>query len=464
MKDIAHPDNAYIDAREDSYWYGLANSTYKVRKMTQNRKRKDGLVKIEIEIEQYWYGGKGSYNRKKTFVDTRQWINPRHWNNKTQKLSQKEQDYEVKNNKINQLFSAVQAYVSSKGQQDIDQAYVEDVDFSKLKELFPNRKENKRCFTDWIDIYHKRRVDLGASDGTTKEFITVKNRVLRFDASRTKKTQLEDINLVWSEDFYIYLRNTEKYGDGTIEKTFTIVKQILKYLYKRRKEYNIEFEPHFNDEEFKWGKKSKNKPNAMSFEQRQLLYNHSFETPYLERTRKMMCIQAFTGVRYGDISRFTPDWIKDGFLVFKPKKTENDDVVVEQPLNPESQALLEEVDYDTSVYSISNQKYNDYIQLVIDKLREAYPDAGFREKYSSHNMRDTFISVHVQKDVNFKSILTWVGQSSYEIMDRYIELTDEFNKKEMAKTQAKPDISKMLRRTMDESMGEDVDIEDLPPL
>lgn len=462
MKDYSHPDNAYVNAQDDPYMYGLLNSTHKVRRMTQNRKRKDGLVKIEIEIERYWYGGKGSYNRKKTFVDTLQWVDPKHWNNKMQKLSQKERDYEVKSNKINQIYAAVQGFVSSKGQQDIDQAYGEDVDFSKLKELFPNRKENKRCFTDWIDIYHKRRVEMGDSYGTTKEFITVKNRVQRFDESRTKKTQLENINLIWSEDFYIFLRNTEKYGDGTIEKTFTIVKQVLKYLYKRRKEYNIEFEPHFNDEEFKWGKKSKNKPNAMSFDQRQLLYTHRFDTPYLERTRKMMCLQAFTGVRYGDVSRIRPEHIVNGFLVFEPKKTKKHSVVVEQPLNAESQTLLDEVGYDTSVYNISNQKYNDYIEKVVDALRAAYPDAEFREKYSSHNMRDTFISVCVQKDVNFKSILTWVGQSSYAIMDRYIELTDEFNKKEMAKTGAKPDFTKHMKKLMDEGGGEDVNLDDIP--
>jgi integrase len=462
MKDYSHPDNAYINAQDDPYMHGLLTSTPKVRRMTQNRKRKDGLVKVEIEIERYWYGGKGSYNRQKTFVDTLQWVDPKHWSNKMQKLSPKEPDYEVKNNKINQTYAAVYAFVSSKGQQEIDQAYVEGVDFSKLKELFPNRKENKRCFTDWINIYHKRRVEMGDKYGTTKEFITVKNRVQRFDESRAKKTQLEEINLTWSEDFYIFLRNTEKYGEGTIEKTFTIVKQILKYLYKRRREYNIDFEPHFNDDEFKWGKKSKNKPNAMSFDQRALLYNNRFETPYLERTRKMMCIQAFTGVRYGDISRITPDCIDGEFLKLTPKKTEKYDVEVVQPLNAESQALLEEVDYDTSVYSISNQKYNDYIQLVTDKLRESYPDAGFREKYSSHNMRDTFISVHVQKDVNFKSILLWVGQSSYAIMDRYIELTDEFNKKEMAKTRAKPDLSKISKKLMEEGGGEEVNLDDLP--
>ena len=53
----------------------------------------------------------------------------------------------------------------------------------------------------------------------------------------------------------------------------------------------------------------------------------------------------------------------------------------------------------------------------------------FKTNHTSHNFRDTFISQAVQGGVNFKSILQWVGQSSYTIMDRYIHLSPEFNKR-----------------------------------
>ncbi len=57
----------------------------------------------------------------------------------------------------------------------------------------------------------------------------------------------------------------------------------------------------------------------------------------------------------------------------------------------------------------------------------------FKTNHTSHNFRDTFISQSVQGGVNFKSILQWVGQSSYTIMDRYIHLSPEFNETEMLK-------------------------------
>lgn len=467
MKNKIDPNQAYVNAKDDPFMWGLANSTYNVRRMTQNRKNKKGLVKIEIEILRYFYGGKSSYNKHRTYVDSLQWVKPANWNNKTQKLSKKEENYEVKTNKINQTFAAVQAYVSSKGQQMIDQAYVEDIDFSKVRELFPSRKENRNTLVDWIERYYQRRKDAGDPHGTVKEFLTVKNRVKAFDAHGNRKTQLEDINILWSDGFYIWAKFTAGYSEGTIEKTYVILKTVLHHLYSNRELYGVEFKDYFKNREFKRGKKSKNKPNAMTLEQRDILFNHRFDTPYLEKTRKMMCFQAFTGVRYGDIRNIRPEHIipdtdTPKALKFEPTKTSRYNVEVEQPLNPQATELLKEVSFDTSYYSTKAQPYNRYILEVIEKLIEAYPEAKFRTKYSSHNMRDTFISIAVQKEVNFKSILKWVGQSSYSVMDRYIELSDEFSEAEMAKTSSKPDFSKPLQKLMKEGGGDDVNLDDLP--
>lgn len=101
-----------------------------------------------------------------------------------------------------------------------------------------------------------------------------------------------------------------------------------------------------------------------------------------------------------------------------------------QPLNNYAISLLQEVNYDTSVYKLANQVYNRNIEEVFVILREKYPDLKFK-KYTSHNFRDTFISNAVQARINWKSILKWVGQSSYEIMNRYIYLSEEFQKEEM---------------------------------
>ena len=51
--------------------------------------------------------------------------------------------------------------------------------------------------------------------------------------------------------------------------------------------------------------------------------------------------------------------------------------------------------------------------------------------FTSHNMRDTFISNAVMKKISWKTIIEWVGQRDYKMMDRYVKTTKGFEEKEM---------------------------------
>lgn len=437
MKDYTHPDNVYLNSQDDAFLWGLANATYKVRRFTRNRKNKKGKVKIEMEILRYFYGGKGSYNKHRTFVNTNIWVHPKNWNNKTQKLSRKEEDFDIKNNKINQTFAAVQAYIASKGQQDIDQAYVEGVDFSKVRELFPTRKENRKTFYDlMVDYLEIRKVDGDTAPNTIKVFRTVCNRVKGFDDYRKRKTYIEDINYMWSDNFNAWCVGVKNYVPHTIHRTYQVISVCLDYYWRRRDELQIEMNDKYKDPNFKYGKKGSNKPHALTYEQREIVFNHRFDKPYLEKARKMICIQAFTGCRYSDIKLFTPECFKkSGMLIYTPQKTKRYNIEVEQPLHPKAEEIFKEVNYTTTTaYATSNQKYGDYIKEIFTELMKKYPDSKFSDDYSSHNFRDTFISIAVKRGVNFKSILKWSGQKKYETLDVYIDLDDEFDRGEMTKT------------------------------
>lgn len=430
MKNLTHPDDAYGNA---------TNDTFNVRRMYQNIKRINSKkqVKIEIEILKYTYGGTGIYKKKRIFVDTKQWVFPKNWNNKTQKLSKKENNYEIKKNIINQTYANVESYIASKGHQDIDEVYGEGVDYIKVREIFPSRKENRKTFYDhFINYLNVRKYDGDTASNTIKVIKTVTNRIKGFDEYRNKKTYMEDINFLWSDAFNMYCVGIKKYAPHTIHRTYQVISVCLEYYYRRRDEMQIEMTDKFKDPNFKYGKKSSNAPYSLTYDQREILYNHKCEKAYMEKARKMMCIQLFTGCRYDDIKLFTPNNFKlDGLLKFIPKKTKRYDIEVIQPLHPKAKIIFKEVDYDTTTsYTTSNQKYNDYCVEVFQELQIKYPDAKFNDDYSSHNYRDTFISIAVKKSVNFKSLLKWVGQKKYETLAVYIDLDDEFERQEMNKT------------------------------
>ena len=70
---------------------------------------------------------------------------------------------------------------------------------------------------------------------------------------------------------------------------------------------------------------------------------------------------------------------------------------------------------------------------MFEKMQTEKPDLKFKADYGSHCGRDTFISICVQQGVDFKTILTWTGQSSYSILDRYISATNQYKAGQMQK-------------------------------
>lgn len=424
-------------SKEVAESWAYTNTKHNVRRFTQNRPNKRGEVKIEVEILSYTYGGKDQYFRQRLLIDSTIWVKKGNWSNKTQKLSKKEDDYSYKSNKIDQVYTNALSYVNSKGQTDIDQMYIEGVDFSRLRDIFPARKENRKSFYDLMrDYIENRKSDGDTAPDTVKKIITVANTVKAYDAYKKRKTHVEDINFIWSDNFNTWMVGTKKFKPSTIERTYQIIVYCLKHYWKRKDELQLDMNDKFQDPDFKYGKKEGNKPHALSSQQREILYKHKLVKPYLEKARKMMCIQAYSGCRYSDIKLFTREnFNQKGKLIFTPKKTRRYEIDVEQPLHPHLKQLFEEVNYNTGeLYGTSSQKYGEYIPLVLQELIKVYPNDGFTDDYTSHNLRDTAISIWVQSGVNFKSILRWAGLTKYQTLDHYIQLDDEFEKKEMEKT------------------------------
>jgi integrase len=403
------------------------------RMILLNQTDKNGEAMVYIRLRRYDPIAQKDIKEKKIPTNIR--VSPKNWSSKKGEVLKGDFSYQQKNRFIKDKESQISNYINNP-KVDYKMAQLSKEEFLLIEEVFPSKKllKYKKSLVDYIEEYHDRRKKLGHPQGTIKEFNTVMNRIKRFDYSRNKKTYLPDINISWSDDFEVWL-NEEGYADGTVEKSYTILITVLYFYWEIKDEKNIEMTDKFQSKHFKRGDKSKNKPNPLSEEQLMALYNHSFEENHLEMVKKMILLQCFIGMRYDDIKRIRPENILNNFFVFKPKKTERYDVEVEQPLNPYSKALLEEVNYDTSFYKMQNQPYNRAIKDLLKVLaeKEEYKDLKFKTNHTSHNFRDTFISLAVTKGVNWKSILKWVGQSSYKIMDRYIHLTKPFEESEMKK-------------------------------
>lgn len=106
-------------------------------------------------------------------------------------------------------------------------------------------------------------------------------------------------------------------------------------------------------------------------------------------------------------------------------------------------------DKDSTQLHITNPKYNEQIkdlckELEIDSIvkKDIYKGLGDDNKetkqfkkwelLASHNARDTFITRCIRKGIDIPTILSWTGQSKYEVMKKYISLDDK-HKRDMMK-------------------------------
>lgn len=426
--------------------YGISPLKAKpsVRKMILPRTNKEGLTKVIIEV--LWYD---NLENKSTFrrIATDVWIKPKSWNKRKQEV-QNDSESELKNTNIDKAFVAVKTYINSKGVQTANNPYVDQLNLNKLREFFPSDREAKKSLSDYVDDYITHRKGQRTPHGTLKEFTTMKNRLIAFDLYRGKKTYFDDISIVWSDEFERFLRNAAAnrkiigYGDGTIEKTYTILITVLNHFYKRRKTYQInnltdDFKITGNDG-FKRGSKSINDANPLTEDQLNTLSQHQFAERHLQITRDRFLWQCYTGIRYGDAFKITNANIKNDWLYYSPHKTLNYNVKVEQPLNSNASELLKKYDFDMTKMKITNQAYNRELIAIFTIMQDKHPKLNFKNDYGSHCGRDTFITMCVQKGVDWKTILKWVGQSSYRIMDRYIKVTDQYQQEQMNKLNTVP--------------------------
>lgn len=160
------------------------------------------------------------------------------------------------------------------------------------------------------------------------------------------------------------------------------------------------------------------------------------DSPRLERARDLFLVGAWTGLRFGDLSRIRPEHFEGDRLRVTTSKTGK---VVRIPLHPMVRTIIEK--YDGHVPSgISNQKQNEYIKLAAARLPALqkrviigrtvggvrYEDS--RPKYemvTTHTARRSFASNLFMRKVPARTIMAVTGHTTEQSFIRYVRLSIE---------------------------------------
>ena len=162
---------------------------------------------------------------------------------------------------------------------------------------------------------------------------------------------------------------------------------------------------------------------------------------YLARTRDVFLFCCYTSFRYSDAYNLRKSDIKNGHIEITTIKTADS---IRIPLNNDAKAILAKYqdipfEYDKALPVVSNQKMNDYLQILCkmaeidDPVHETYYQGEVRmerttpkwQLISTHAARRTFICRALSLGIPPQIVMKWTGHSDYKAMKPYIDIADQ---------------------------------------
>jgi len=282
---------------------------------------------------------------------------------------------------------------------------------------------------DFINNSHKR-INLKTGNPVTykmrREYIVTFNYLKEY-ARKYKKPDFIDIDMEFYNQFVDLLRN-KSLQTNTIGKKIQTLKIFLNDATENGKNHYAKYK----SRKFKTLSEDSDNFHLSKAELKQF-YDYDFSNkPYLERVRDLFIVGCWTGLRYSDLNKITPDNIKGEIIELKQQKTGGKVVI---PLYSTVKEILRK--YDGKLPKpISNQKYNDYLKIAakLAGLNETFVKTtttnGMKhdktyykhDLISSHTARRSFCTNAYDDNIPTLSIMSISGHRTEFAFLKYIKM------------------------------------------
>lgn len=387
----------------------LKEISYAVIYNRKGRLNKDGKALIQIKAYQ------NSISKYKT---TGIYIEPKYWDNKRQRVKISHPLQIAYNKKIMEQINTLRTFEYKQIQRF---GHFSITNWDKIEDVQPDHISFSNYFKEELAT----RSDL--TEGSKRAQGQTINKLLAF----RQKVYFDDLNYSFIKQFDTFLRKTLT-NQNTIGRHH---KNLRIYIHRAIKEdlLNADQNPY---RKFKIKSQVPNR-NSLTLEEldsiEQLVFSE--EHKHLERYRKAFLFGAFSGFRYSDLSRITPNNIRNvgenvevAILMKKTKK------IIHSPIHllfldkngiSKPKQILEGVLSEMEVFKgtrnynsmclfpMSNQTFNRQLK-VIAKL------AGINKKVTTHTMRYSFSS-NMAALVDTKTIQWLMGHSDERMTLKYIQ-------------------------------------------
>jgi integrase len=243
-----------------------------------------------------------------------------------------------------------------------------------------------------------------------------------------QKVRTINVDLNFHNSFISYLKDVHNYGNTTIEKQLSTIKQYIREA--GQKGYKIN--PEIESSSFTI-KKDEVIDTYLNEDEIDLIYNYDLsDNRRLDNVRDMFITGLWTGLRISDLKRINSFDMSNNRI--KISETEKTDTFVEVPIHRQLRQILEK--REGVLPEISDQRFNEYVkelcelvginEVILGGLRN--PETNRKEKgnfpkfklISSHTCRRSFVSNHYGK-LDDKTIMAITGHKSHSQFLDYVK-------------------------------------------
>ncbi|OPB87854.1 phage integrase SAM-like domain-containing protein [Elizabethkingia occulta] len=243
-----------------------------------------------------------------------------------------------------------------------------------------------------------------------------------------QKVRTINVDLNFHNGFVNFLKDVHNYGNTTIEKQLSTIKQYIREA--GQKGYKIN--PEIESSSFTI-KKDEVIDTYLNEDEIDLIYNYDLsDSKRLDNVRDLFITGLWTGLRISDLKRINSFDMSNNRI--KISETEKTDTFVEIPIHPQLRQILEK--REGVLPEISAQRFNEYVkelcelvginEVILGGLRN--PEINRKEKgnfpkfklISSHTCRRSFVSNHYGK-LDDKTIMAITGHKSHSQFLNYVK-------------------------------------------
>ncbi|NUN10162.1 MAG: site-specific integrase [Ignavibacteriaceae bacterium] len=369
-------------------------------------------------------------------INTRERVNPKHWNPKTQRAKASSAGaFE-----LNERLDGIKKHITElyRNMVNDNTAITPDEFITAVKNYF-DPQPDKSLF-DYIDTYiQTQRTQIKPQ--TIKKFQVLKSHLQRFEIKIRKPISFFSIDVLFIEKFLQYLIEDRGLINNSAHKLIGIFKIFLNWATDRNLNTKLDYKRFRR-------KKSMAETEIIHLtrEELELMFGADLSgNKKLSNVRDTFCFACFTGARYSDVSQIKAEDIKGDAWYCRTIKTET---LIEIPLNDYALEILDRHKGERKpLPSISNQKMNVYIKELCKILGFDEPIKTVRyrgaeriettkpkyENIGTHTARRTFVTLSLEQGMRPETLMKITGHTDFKMLKKYINLTDKVKKSEMKK-------------------------------